>query len=105
MRNLTDSEKGILQRHCLYCDGEDFYIGPQGGLSFNIYCANPGCHAGYNVTHKMLPWQVITKPGERELEELRPILQSPRATTAIAIHATLSAAIEKALKAAWPEPH
>lgn len=97
-RDLSPTEKRVLKERCLYCDGEDFYIGPQGGLSFNIYCADSDCLAGYNVTHEELPWQVIAKPGERTLGELMPILQSSKVVEASILHRTLTAAIDKAMR-------
>ena len=43
-------EKAILQRRftkCPHCGSKDFYEGPSGGLSQNIFCAK--CEAGYNI--------------------------------------------------------
>lgn len=35
---------------CTYCEGEEFYEGPQGGLSTNILCANRDCRHWFNHT-------------------------------------------------------
>ena len=70
MRDLTDAEKGDLRYSCIFCKGRLMFLGPQGGLSFNIYCANPQCLAGFNVTHAKLPWQLIASPGERTMADI-----------------------------------
>jgi hypothetical protein len=60
MRQLTEWEKKELHEHCLFCKGVTIRMGPVGGMAINIYCVN--CHAGYNVSHEMLPWQLIRNP-------------------------------------------
>lgn len=34
---------------CPDCNGKDFYMGPQGGMSQNIQCANTRCASWFNV--------------------------------------------------------
>jgi hypothetical protein len=70
MRDLTEAEKGDLRYGCIFCKGDTMFLGPQGGLSFNIYCANTKCLAGFNVTHAKLPWQLIAEPGERTMKDI-----------------------------------
>ena len=72
MRALSNDEKDDLRSGCAFCKHDQAYIGPQAGLSINIYCVT--CLAGYNVTHSQLPWQLINEPGERTLEDLVPVV-------------------------------
>jgi hypothetical protein len=39
----------IEYNQCPICGNFGFHNGPRGGLSRNIFCANPGCRAGFNV--------------------------------------------------------
>ena len=94
MRHLTDEEKGNLRYGCIFCGERLFWLGPQGGLSFNIYCGQ--CLAGFNVTHAALPWQLIGTPDTRELVDLAPILDGKMNVTAL--FSQLDAAIEKAMR-------
>jgi hypothetical protein len=34
--------------HCPDCNGKDFLMGPHGGMSQNIKCANPRCGSEFN---------------------------------------------------------
>ena len=36
--------------HCPDCRKRGFVIGPAGGMSLNIECAEPACRSRYNVT-------------------------------------------------------
>lgn len=60
MRDLTSAEDKVLQRgECPFCGGREFYEGPQGGMSINIFCANPDCEAGFNVSGFIFPTNLI----------------------------------------------
>jgi hypothetical protein len=54
---LKDTPAGklgaILQKGiCPDCGSkEGFYKGPEGGMSVNIFCANPKCRSGFNYTN------------------------------------------------------
>jgi len=39
----------IERNQCPACGNYGFHMGPRGGLSRNIFCANPDCRAGFNV--------------------------------------------------------
>lgn len=93
IRNLTPEEQAELHHHCIFCKQNLFYEGPQGGLSFNVYCAL--CYAGYNITHEQLPWQLIAEPGEKTVAELAPILRE--CVTMPGFVEQLSATIEHAM--------
>ena len=61
MRDLTDDEKAELQQHCIFCKGESYVFGPKTlGSAIEIYCW--WCHAGFNVRHLELPWQLTRGP-------------------------------------------
>jgi len=96
VRELSDAEKADLRYGCLFCRCSLFWLGPQGGLSFNIYCANDGCLAGYNVTHAKLPWQLIAEPRERELDDLVKVFDGKMEIRRFFDH--LDTAIEKAMR-------
>ena len=72
MRDLTDSEKAELHRHCIFCKEPDFILASFAmNLAFDIYCVE--CRAGYKVTHATLPWQLIIEPrqtSQRALDAL-----------------------------------
>lgn len=94
MRNLTPEEQAELHNRCIFCKQDLFYEGPQGGMSFNIYCAT--CLAGFSITHESLPWQLIYEPGERTVADLvgiiGPAIKIPAFTE------QLTRAIEKAMR-------
>jgi hypothetical protein len=47
---MKESELSDLNRgNCPTCSRRGFVIGPQGGISINIECANTSCRARYNV--------------------------------------------------------
>jgi len=47
---LTTSELATLSKgNCPACKKRGFVIGPQGGKSINIECANVDCRARFNV--------------------------------------------------------
>jgi hypothetical protein len=56
-RELKDTPAGklgasIMNGVCPDCGSkEGFYQGPQGGISTNIFCANPKCRSGFNFTN------------------------------------------------------
>lgn len=42
----------IMKGVCPDCGSkEGFYRGPQGGISVNIFCADPKCRSGFNFTN------------------------------------------------------
>ena len=45
---LSDLAK-ISRGNCPCCNSRGFVIGPQGGKSINIECANIGCRCRFNV--------------------------------------------------------
>jgi hypothetical protein len=52
MRELTQPELDKLLGDffvCPFCESEEWYEGPSGGMSQNVYCANEECGAGFNV--------------------------------------------------------
>jgi len=78
MRNLTEVEKAELHSHCIFCkQSGEFWEGPHGGASVNIYCG--ACCAGFNVSHTLMTWQLIAYPTfegrEAAQERLRGILK------------------------------
>lgn len=97
MRELTDAEKGDLRYGCIFCGSRLFHLGPQGGLAFNIYCVE--CLAGFNVTHAKLPWQLISAPDTKTVDELAPILDGKMNVIDFFHH--LDAAIESGMRAAF----
>jgi hypothetical protein len=109
VRELTPGMKKVLKVRCLFCDGEKFYLGPQGGWSRNIYCANEACLAGFNVTVEELPWQLIADPEEHTLAQLRQILRFPAVSVAL-IHQSIRDELADHLDPPWappppPKPH
>lgn len=47
---MKQSELSDLNRgNCPTCSRRGFVIGPQGGISINIECANTSCRERYNV--------------------------------------------------------
>ena len=94
MRELTDDEKLALRHGCLYCRQTLFWLGPQGGLSFNTYCTR--CRAGFNITHYKLPWQEIAQPYERSTDEVAAICDGKMDIVNFFRH--VDAAIEKAVR-------
>jgi len=66
MRDLTEKEMHSLMKEglCPFCRGDQFYEGPQGGLSTNIFCANEACKAGFNLPPLNIPFtgQLIREP-------------------------------------------
>ncbi|HEY4498324.1 MAG TPA: hypothetical protein VJA63_01705 [Candidatus Paceibacterota bacterium] len=50
MRELTDDERRSLNEgRCPFCGGNEFQEGPSGGAATNYRCANPNCHAKFNL--------------------------------------------------------
>jgi len=52
---VSDTAEGklyiqIAKGKCPSCGSKGFYEGPHGGLCINIFCMNPACRQGYNVT-------------------------------------------------------
>jgi hypothetical protein len=94
MRDLTDEEKGNLRYGCIFCGERLFWLGPQGGLSFNVYCGQ--CLAGFNVTHAAMPWQLIAPPDQRSLDDLAKILDGK--IDIVNFFAHVDAAIEAAVR-------
>jgi hypothetical protein len=44
--------KAIFANHCPDCgEQENFYQGPQRGLAVQLYCANPKCRHGFEVSN------------------------------------------------------
>lgn len=63
MRNLTPDEQArFFKEGCLFCKNHEFFVGPRGGASANVYCTN--CLAGYNVSDPAITVQLIADPGE-----------------------------------------
>jgi hypothetical protein len=47
---LTDDDIRTLDSgHCPDCNGRGFILGPRGGVSINIKCANLDCRSRFNV--------------------------------------------------------
>lgn len=45
-----------LENECPFCTGKTFRFGPRGGMSTNIFCAEPdGCGAGFNIAIGIIP--------------------------------------------------
>lgn len=42
-------EKRITEGHCPHCNERGFVLGPMGGRSINIECANLECRSRFNV--------------------------------------------------------
>jgi hypothetical protein len=42
--------RSIIANHCPDCGNYGFIPGPSGGLAQNLFCANPACRSGFNVT-------------------------------------------------------
>ena len=98
VRDMTDEEKlNLRAMGCIFCMQPLMWLGPQGGLSFNIYCTD--CHAGFNVTHALLPWQVIAMPGEKDIDALRPIVDGKMDVKHF--FGELDAAIERSVRHAF----
>lgn len=50
MKRATDKERETLNKgSCPKCKKRGFVLGPMGGLSLNIECANLTCRERYNV--------------------------------------------------------
>lgn len=48
--HLTTAQLGTISKgNCPACDNRGFVIGPQGGRSINIECADPACRSRYFV--------------------------------------------------------
>lgn len=60
-RDCTPQEEKILRTKgtCPFCGSKDFFEGPHGGMSVNIYCQ--GCDARFNLMGPFTP-QVIQEP-------------------------------------------
>jgi hypothetical protein len=59
---LTDASRGL----CPVCYNRGFVIGPQGGLSINVECADLDCRARFNIVWRSgqaLWGEVIEKDG------------------------------------------
>lgn len=51
--HLPDDDLATISRgNCPACNCRGFVIGPQGGMSINIECANIGCRARFNVAFR-----------------------------------------------------
>jgi hypothetical protein len=49
---LSETDRKALTRgHCPICNGRGFVLGPKGGMSTNIECANLGCRMRFNVVN------------------------------------------------------
>lgn len=52
---VSETDEGKLYAElaadmCPDCGHRGFYEGPSGGMSTNIFCMNPKCRSGFNVT-------------------------------------------------------
>jgi hypothetical protein len=59
--------ESIRANRCPDCGNFGFLLGPRGGLARNIFCANPTCRSGFNVTPRggqVLYCHRIAKGGE-----------------------------------------
>jgi hypothetical protein len=57
----------LSRGHCPICNGRGFVLGPQGGGSLNIECANLECRARFNVANysgRIVMAQRIPNPSE-----------------------------------------
>jgi len=66
MRKVTKKEHRALKKGtCPFCGGRNWFEGPCGGGSTNIYCANGDCDAGFNLPGPFTPL-VIREPLQKE---------------------------------------
>lgn len=63
MRDLTEQEnKKLNSGVCSFCGSPDFYEGPSGAGSVNIYCAKDTCGAKFCYHGGIFPAQLIQEP-------------------------------------------
>jgi hypothetical protein len=61
-------EKGL---RCTYCNGNEFYEGPSGGMCTNILCENPDCRHWFNYGPGLFEDMNKIEPTDKEKEETR----------------------------------
>jgi hypothetical protein len=67
----------INNNQCPDCRNYGFVPGPRGGAGRNIFCANPGCRAGFNVApldHVMLVERIPAGGDQYYPPHRRPLL-------------------------------
>jgi hypothetical protein len=73
--------ESIRANRCPDCGNWGFLLGPRGGSARNIFCANPACRSGFNVTARggqVLFCHRISKGGEQLYPPLVHILSAGR---------------------------
>lgn len=58
---MTDNDEELAAKlssgHCPDCSYRGFLLGPRGGASINIECANVACRSRFNVAN--IGWQIV----------------------------------------------